>query len=108
MSNDDDRGRLESLAQRINLARKIAAPMPSDQVSAGAKSHTQTARMIRVGSDFVAVVVLSGALGWYLDRWFDSAPWLMLAFLIVGFVVGFWTILRFLSKKADDDNGHKE
>ncbi len=108
MGNDDDRGRLESLAKRIDLARKAAAPVTSGKMSEGAKVHTQAAQMIRVGSDFVAGIVLSGALGWYLDRRFDLAPWLMLSFLVVGFVFGFWTILRFLSKRTDDDNGHKE
>ncbi|MFA6280178.1 MAG: AtpZ/AtpI family protein [Bdellovibrionales bacterium] len=108
MVNDSDRGRLESLAKRIDQAQKVANPMQSGRVSEGAKAHTQAAQMIRVGSDFVAGIVLSGALGWYLDRRLDTAPWLMLALLVVGFVFGFWTILRFLSKKTDDDEGRKE
>ncbi len=108
MVNDDDRGRLESLAKRIDLARKAADPASSEKAAEGARVHTQAAQMIRVGSDFVAVVVLAGALGWFLDRRFETAPWLMLAFLVVGFVFGFWTILRFLSKKTDNDDVYKE
>jgi ATP synthase protein I len=100
MADDQDRERLESLSKRIDQARQAADPVAVDNVSQRA-SRRQGAKVVQVGSDFVALIVLSGALGWYLDGVFDTKPWLMLALLVVGFILGFWVVAAFLMQKTD-------
>jgi ATP synthase protein I len=47
---------------------------------------------------------LGGAIvGWLLDRWLGTAPWLMLGLMFVGFVGGFINIFRISSKHAGGD-----
>jgi len=53
-------------------------------------------RAIRIGSDFVAMVMVPTALGGYLDEQFGTGPWLMLALLMLGFGLGFWVLVRAL------------
>ncbi len=46
---------------------------------------------------FASVVALCG-VGWALDRWLGTAPWLMALGLVLGAVVGFYQFVRLTSK----------
>jgi ATP synthase protein I len=46
---------------------------------------------------FVSVISLSG-LGWLLDRWLKTAPWLLVAGLVLGAIVGFYQFVKLTSK----------
>ncbi|MDQ3258337.1 MAG: AtpZ/AtpI family protein [Acidobacteriota bacterium] len=48
-------------------------------------------------SIFISVATLMG-LGWLLDGWLKTDPWLMVAGIILGSVVGFYQFLRVVSK----------
>lgn len=51
---------------------------------------------------FVGALVIGGALGFFLDRWLHTKPWLMVAGGALGFVVGLRDILRRLSINDGD------
>jgi len=40
----------------------------------------------------------SGIVGWMLDRWLGTKPWLMLVMLFLGFAVGVMNVLRIANK----------
>jgi ATP synthase protein I len=42
----------------------------------------------------VAGVLFGGVVGWALDRYFGSAPWLMAVFLVLGFAAGMSNVIR--------------
>jgi len=42
----------------------------------------------------VGSIVLGGLLGYFLDRWLHTKPWLMLVFGAVGFFAGVREVLR--------------
>lgn len=46
---------------------------------------------------FFAVLVCLG-LGWLLDRWLGTAPWLLVTGLLLGSVVGLYEFIRVTSK----------
>jgi ATP synthase protein I len=46
---------------------------------------------------FASVVTLCG-LGWALDRWLGTSPWLLVSGLVLGAVVGFYQFVRLTSK----------
>lgn len=45
-----------------------------------------------VGISMVAATFIGLAIGYYLDRWLGTSPWLTLIFLLVGIVSGFRNI----------------
>lgn len=46
---------------------------------------------------FASVVALTG-VGWAFDRWLGTAPWLLVAGIVLGAVVGFYQFIRLTSK----------
>lgn len=46
---------------------------------------------------FVSVASMCG-IGWLLDRWLGTAPWLMAGGLILGAIVGLFEFFRLASK----------
>jgi ATP synthase protein I len=46
---------------------------------------------------FASVVSLCG-VGWLLDRWLGTKPWLLVAGLVLGAVAGFYQFVRLTSK----------
>jgi len=42
-----------------------------------------------VGISLVAATLIGLAIGYYLDRWFGTRPWMTLVFLCFGIVAGF-------------------
>lgn len=49
---------------------------------------------LRLGADFVAGVVVGGAIGWGVDRLFGTSPWGLMVFLLLGFAAGVLSVLR--------------
>lgn len=46
---------------------------------------------------FVLVVGFCG-IGWLLDRWLETAPWLMAGGLVLGAIAGFYQFIKLTSK----------
>lgn len=46
---------------------------------------------------FVSVILLCG-VGWLLDRWLKTEPWLMVFGLVLGAFVGFYQFVKLTSK----------
>ena len=39
---------------------------------------------LRIGSDFVAGIIVGGIFGWSIDRWLGTSPWALIIFLGLG------------------------
>lgn len=46
---------------------------------------------------FLTVATLLG-LGWLLDRWLNTGPWLMVAGIVLGSILGLYEFIRLTSK----------
>jgi len=53
------------------------------------KLYKQGARYSAIGLEMGFSVAIGAAIGYYLDRYFDTSPWLTLIFLILGVAAGF-------------------
>ena len=45
-----------------------------------------------------AAVVAGLAIGWLLDRWLETGPWLLVVGLVLGAAVGFYELVRATSR----------
>lgn len=47
-----------------------------------------------VGFSFVLAIVLGAWLGWLLDRWLGTSPWLFFLFFVIGLAAGVLNVYR--------------
>jgi len=91
--------RIKSLEERLRKAEEI------EKVRTGTAPVAAQDESYRLGNRVLAELIASpvgGALiGWVLDRLFGTSPWLLLAFLFLGFVVAFRNIIRISTKRPD-------
>ena len=57
-----------------------------------------------LGMQMVLTMVLFVAGGYYLDRWLDTAPWLLLAGALLGMVAVFAFLFRLADRLSNKSN----
>ena len=48
----------------------------------------------KLGTEFVAAVVVGTIIGFILDTWFDTKPWLIIIFFFLGAIAGMLNVIR--------------
>jgi len=88
-SSDGKPGPLTSdLAARIKRAQ-VEADVPGDaDIAATNRDMSGLSRGLRLGSEFIAAILVGAGLGYLLDLWLKTSPWLLLVMLLVGFAAG--------------------
>jgi F0F1-type ATP synthase assembly protein I len=59
----------------------------------------QTALAMELPFTLVGAVVFGGLLGYFLDKWLHTSPWLLVVFGGLGFVAGVREVIRRLPAK---------
>ena len=101
---DGDRRRIDELDARLKAARG-AAPKPSQ---GSGMSQRQTNVAYRVLVDMIAGLLVGGFLGYWLDRWWGSKPYMLVAVTILGFAGGMTNAWRAIKSYAKDAEGGEE
>jgi ATP synthase protein I len=95
--------RLESLDERLDRlqqaeAKRTAKRQPDPNYQAGQL----------VLSQLVGCPLGGGIVGWLLDRWFHTGPWLLLVMLFLGFAVGVWNVIRISNEASRRARGEQD
>lgn len=87
---------LEDLDARLRKARGdgssgegrngVGGGLPSGMGGAGA--------MLRIGIEMVSAVAVGLGIGWLLDSWLGTKPWLMIVFFFMGAAAGMLGVYR--------------
>jgi ATP synthase protein I len=85
---------LEDLDARLAAAKARHAPPEPMQVASSALAQGS-----RYALEIVAGAAVGGFLGWQLDRWLGSKPWMLLLFSLLGLVAGFVNLLRAVARE---------
>ncbi len=90
MSTEDDDEALEARRARLAAALQAAKPRAPSPLPAAPSDNTAAAMSmgLRAGSEFVAAVVLGGAIGWGLDWLLHSKPAFTIVFFLIGVAAG--------------------
>ena len=84
MSKDQFKTRLEIAKSKILKKSKISKQSSSSKLGIAFKMSTE----------MVAAVVVGTIIGFILDNWFGTKPWLILIFFFVGVVAGILNVFR--------------
>lgn len=117
MNADDDRGRAGDggeagdpgdgrIDARLAALRKKLddEKRRGDERQAAARgSASGMGQALRLGSEFVAGVLVGFALGYGFDHVLGTTPWGMIVFLLLGFAAGTLNVLRAAGMVAEHD-----
>ena len=57
----------------------------------------------KLGTELVAAVVVGTIIGFILDNWFDTKPWLIITFFFLGAVAGLSNVIRTANRMQRED-----
>jgi len=82
---------LKEISTRLEIAKKNIKKNLSTNKSSNAAS---LGKALKISTEFVAAVVVGSLLGFILDGWFDSRPWLTISFFFMGVAAGILNVIR--------------
>ena len=93
MSKDQFKTRLEIAKNRILKRSKSTKQSHSSKLGIAFKMSTE----------MVAAVVVGTIIGFILDNWFGTKPWLILIFFFVGVIAGILNVFRSAKSMQDKE-----
>jgi ATP synthase protein I len=82
------------------MPRQKPAPNPAEWIR-------QLALALDLPFVLLGTIVAGGLIGYFLDSWLHTKPWLMLLFGALGFVGGLRTVLRTLATRNSGSGAGK-
>ena len=94
------RARLKALQSEIRA--RTPAPQPDKNTSRSSDAGMGSAMSmgLKAGSEFVAAILVGGAMGWGLDFLLHTKPLLTIVFFLLGVVAGVLNVIRATSPKG--------
>jgi ATP synthase protein I len=87
--------RAASLGSKLEAAKHKDAVAHGQPATASSEaSRGAMGRGLRVSAELIGGVVAGGGLGWVLDRWLGTTPWLFILFFLLGSAAGIMNIVR--------------
>ncbi|MAU40739.1 MAG: phosphoribosylaminoimidazolecarboxamide formyltransferase [Kordiimonas sp.] len=99
--------KLDALSARIKQAQEAnKAPDAPDR-----GKQTAMGMAFRLSVEMVSGLLVGGVMGWWLDRWLETKPWMMLCFFFLGAAAGMLNVYRAamsMQKSAEEEqNGER-
>ena len=90
----------EDFKTRLKIAKsKIKKQAQSDIEKKGSFMGSA----FKLGTELVAAVGVGTIIGFILDSWFDTKPWLIIIFFFLGAAAGMLNVIRAANKMQKED-----
>ena len=85
---------------RLKIAKsKIKKQLDND----GVKRGSFMGSAFKLGTELVASVAVGTIIGFILDNWFGTKPWLIIIFFFLGAAAGMLNVIRAANKMQNED-----
>ena len=90
----------EDFKTRLKIAKsKIEKEVQSDSEKRGSFMGSA----FKLGTELVASVAVGTIIGFILDTWFDTKPWLIIIFFFLGAAAGLLNVIRTANRMQKED-----
>ena len=90
----------EDFKTRLKIAKsKIKKQVQSDSEKRGSFMGSA----FKLGTELVAAVAVGTIIGFILDNWFDTKPWLIIIFFFLGAAAGMLNVFRTANRMQKED-----
>jgi ATP synthase protein I len=83
--------KFSELSTRLKIAKKKAN---KSSLTNNKKNTSSLGTALKLSTEMVAAVLVGSIIGFILDNWFDSKPWLTVIFFFVGAAAGILNVIR--------------
>lgn len=90
----DEHAALDSLNRKLGAVRDRQAEEGRQKVEADPRQTRSVGKAWSLAIEMVAAVCVSLFIGWWIDRWFGTAPWGLLGFILLGVATAMWSAIR--------------
>ena len=89
----------DDLKTRLKLAKsKFKKKNPSDEDD----KKSSFGKAFQLSTELVSAVLVATIIGFILDNWFDTKPWLIILFFFIGVAAGIINVIRSAKKMQKD------
>ena len=90
----------EDFKTRLKIAKsKIKKQVQSDNEKRGSFMGSA----FKLGTELVSAVAVGTIIGFILDSWFDTKPWLIIIFFFLGAVAGILNVIRTANRMQKEE-----
>lgn len=95
---DSARGVTGDLASRIASAKREREREDNRASRDASPEMSGMARGLRIGTEFVAAVLVGAGIGYLIDLGLGTSPWGLLVLLVMGFAAGILNVIRVVAE----------
>ena len=82
---------LKEISTRLEIAKK---KIKKNQIKNNGSNAASLGKALKISTELVAAVVVGTTLGFILDNWFDTRPWLTISFFFMGVAAGILNVIK--------------
>ena len=82
---------LKKISARLEIAKK---KIKKNQIKNKGTNVASLGKALKISTELVAAVVVGSTLGFILDNWFDTKPWLTICFFFMGVTAGILNVIK--------------
>ena len=82
---------LKEITTRLEIAKKN---IRKNKIINKSSNVTSLGKAFKISTELVAAVVVGTTLGFILDNWFGTKPWLTICFFFIGAVAGILNVIK--------------
>ena len=90
----------EDFKTRLKIAK---SKIKKEVLSENEKRGSFMGNAFKLGTELVAAVAVGTIIGFILDNWFDTKPWLMIIFFFLGTAAGILNVIRTANKMQKEE-----
>ena len=92
---------LNDLKTRLKIVREKLKTISKNKDNHGNSSPMGSA--FKLSTDLVAHVAVGTIIGFILDSWFDTKPWLIIIFFFLGSAAGMLNVIKTANRMQKED-----
>ena len=85
---------------RLKIAK---TKIEKNDISDSEKRGSFMGNAFKLGTELVAAVAVGTIIGFILDSWFDTKPWLIIIFFFLGAAAGMLNVIRAANRMQKED-----
>ena len=82
---------LKEISTRLEIAKRN---IKNDFIKNKSSNAASLGKALKISTELVAAVIVGTLLGFILDSWFDTRPWLTISFFFMGVTAGILNVIR--------------